>query len=516
MNFDNYVLVKREEYFNKLKKDKFLEKYSKFDFEKINNKNYEQLYECGILQELYDINKSITQSFRVNSGKYFEKIIEECLIKCNIDYMKQVFISEDGDITEKKNKQKGHYIDFICPSVNYNTNIKNYTGKIISCKTTLRERYLQDKYFDNVYYIKLDKSSNNNIISISESDKSFSNFLNTLKQKPESEKIHSNKKINVIDLFCGAGGFSTGFMMSNSGTSETLCNAKYNIVCGIDHSQSKIETYNSNHNNIGICADISNYKPEDLNITNTSIDLIIGGPPCQGFSMAGKRDKKDPRNSLFMEYLKFVKYFKPKMFIIENVQGILTMKTEKNELVIDIIQTECNKIGYNIKYSKLIASDYGVPQKRKRVFIIGTKQDSDINITFPVKTCIKPVPVKDFLIPKEEIDIKYFHSQKMIDGFNRRKENNKLNNKGFGAQYLKMDEPSYTISARYYKDGSDALVKYSDTEIRMLTEKECARIQSFPEDYNFIGSKKEIYEQIGNAVPPLLAKNIAQHLLKYF
>jgi DNA (cytosine-5)-methyltransferase 1 len=231
--------------------------------------------------------------------------------------------------------------------------------------------------------------------------------------------------------------------------------------------------------------------------------------------MAGKRDKNDPRNSLFMEYLKFVKYFQPKMFVIENVQGILTMKTEKNEYVIDIIKSECENIGYDIKYSKLVASDFGVPQKRKRVFIIGSKKELNIDVSFPEKTHKIPVPVKDILLPKEQIDIKYFHSQKMIDGFNRRKEKNKLNNKGFGAQFLKMEEPSYTISARYYKDGSDALVKYSETEIRMLTEKECASIQSFPDNYTFIGPKKEIYEQIGNAVPPLLAKNIAKHLLKY-
>jgi DNA (cytosine-5)-methyltransferase 1 len=104
----------------------------------------------------------------------------------------------------------------------------------------------------------------------------------------------------------------------------------------------------------------------------------------------------------------------------------------------------------------------------------------------------------------------YFHTQKMIDGFINRKKKNLENAKGFGWQILKMDKPSYTISARYWKDGAEAIVKYSPTKVRMLTERECARIQSFPDDYVFVGPKRERYKQIGNAVPPLLGRSLAK------
>jgi DNA-cytosine methyltransferase len=235
---------------------------------------------------------------------------------------------------------------------------------------------------------------------------------------------------------------------------------------------------------------------------------------CQGFSMAGRRDKKDPRNSLFMDFLRFVKFFKPKYFVIENVAGILTMKNAKNELVKDIILEEIEKIGYKVKYKKLLASDYGVPQNRRRVFFIGTQRDHEIIFPEPTHNKNNRVAVKTILFDKKDVDKSYFHSQKMIDGFVRRKAANKAKGLGFGAQYLRLDEPSFTISARYWKDGADALVKYNETEIRMLTQREAARIQTFPDDYEFVGSKKDVYMQIGNAVPCLLAKHIALAIKK--
>ncbi|SVE53009.1 uncharacterized protein METZ01_LOCUS505863, partial [marine metagenome] len=116
------------------------------------------------------------------------------------------------------------------------------------------------------------------------------------------------------------------------------------------------------------------------------------------------------------------------------------------------------------------------------------------------------------LLHKDKVPKNYFHGPKMIEGFIRRKANNRKKGKGFGWQIIDPEKPCYTISARYWKDGSDALVKYSDTEIRMLTEKEAASIQSFPKDYEFCGNKKEKYMQIGNAVPCLMAKAIAETL----
>lgn len=316
----------------------------------------------------------------------------------------------------------------------------------------------------------------------------------------------SNQSLpTAVDLFSGAGGLTQGFV-----------DAGYNILFGVEHDFHAAQTYIANFKHPMMNTDIQKIDADELVKQYGSVDVIFGGPPCQGFSMAGKRDNKDPRNSLFMDYLRFVKAFQPKYFVMENVPGILTMKTENGEFVRDIIVSEFYKIGYNIKWNKLYAPDYGVPQKRRRVIFLGWKQDR-IEPVYPTPTHSKDtyVPTKHILLPRDEVDIKYYHSQKMIDGFMSRLKKNKENGKGFGAQFIKENEPCYTISARYYKDGCDALVKYSDTEIRKLTEKEAARVQTFPDIFIFPVSSVQTYKQIGNAVPCLLARNIAQKLLDF-
>lgn len=316
-------------------------------------------------------------------------------------------------------------------------------------------------------------------------------------------KIKKEKTPKVVDLFSGAGGLTYGF------------NKDFNILFGVEHDKDAAKTYSANFNHPILNEDICKLDTNELLEKYGKADIVIGGPPCQGFSMAGKRDNKDPRNSLFMEYLRFVKAFEPKYFIMENVPGILTMKTSSGEYVKDIIKEEVSKLGYNLKWEKLYAPDYGIPQKRRRIIFIGWK---DLEPFFPEKTHTKEsyVPIKSILIPKEEIPSKYYHSQKMIDGFFKRLQKNKESGKGFGAQFIKENEPCYTISARYYKDGCDALVKYSDTEIRKLTEKEVARVQTFPDSFIFPVSSVQTYKQIGNAVPCKLGEIIATELLKMF
>lgn len=326
-------------------------------------------------------------------------------------------------------------------------------------------------------------------------------------------------KLNVMDLFSGAGGMSEGFNQ-----------AGYNVVFGSEYIQAFSKTFQTNNKKAkAICADVREVSVDEIKemLGDIKIDVLVGGPPCQGFSMAGRRDKSDPRNSLFMEYVRILEGFQCPWFVMENVPGILTMKTANNENVIDIIGNEFKRIGYRFEYRKLLAANYGVPQKRTRVVFIGTNTNQEI--TYPIPTHGK-IPSKDLLgneikkwvgvgsvLSKEdEVPKNYFHSPKMIKGFIKRKEMNRLKGNGFGWQILKPDQPSYTISARYWKDGSDAIVKYTDDKIRMLTERECARIQTFPDSYIFEGSKRDVYTQIGNAVPPLLAKNIALELKKKF
>ncbi len=326
-----------------------------------------------------------------------------------------------------------------------------------------------------------------------------------------------NKKIyNFVDLFCGAGGFSEGFIRNG-----------FRSLLALDNNINCIETIKSNNRDtLSVCTNIKNLKKSDYKelIQNKKIHLIIGGPPCQGFSMAGKRDVKDPRNSLFMEFVKSVKFLKPQCFVLENVRGLLSMKTNSNEKVIEIIEKEFRNIGYKSYWKVLNSANYGVPQKRNRLFIIGTLKDNPLP-DFPIPTHFETttdidnyklwVPVKDVLEDENEINPKYFHSDKMIKGFINRKKNNLRKKVGFGPQYLDLDKPSYTISARYWKDGSDALVKYSNNKIRMLSPKEVSRIQTFPENYIFKGTIKDIYMQIGNAVPCDLASAIAKNIKLY-
>jgi DNA (cytosine-5)-methyltransferase 1 len=335
-------------------------------------------------------------------------------------------------------------------------------------------------------------------------------------------------KPTIVDLFCGAGGMSTGFEM-----------AGYDVALGVEYIPRFSETFAANHEDaIAICGDIREVENSEISekLVGRHIDVVVGGPPCQGFSRAGRRDQKDPRNSLFMDFVRVVNLLKPKYFVMENVPGILTMKNANDELVINIIRGEFNKIGYHVEWKKLLASNYGVPQNRRRVIFIGTPMNekgvASNPISYPQSTHapahkvnqptldvglpkLKPhVGVGAILQDEKDVEESYFHSEAMVEGFRRRKAKNLAEGKGFGWQILKPKKPSYTLSARYWKDGSDAIVQHGD-RYRMLTLKEAAAIQSFPSDYEFCGSKKDVYTMIGNAVPCLLGKAIAEAIKRH-
>lgn len=320
--------------------------------------------------------------------------------------------------------------------------------------------------------------------------------------------LEESSKLKVLDLFCGCGGMSKG-----------LEDAGLEVVAGLDVWDKAIDSYKKNFNHLSICKDLRELPPDlfskEYNVKNNDIDLIVGGPPCQGFSMAGKRDIKDPRNSLFMEYIKYLNYFNPKAFIMENVMGILSMKNTVGEKVIDIIMGELSK-NYNCVINKLYASDFEVPQNRRRVIIIGVRKDLNITPTEPKPVLSKEdrIPVSTILEAKKDVNIKQYLSERALAGIRRKKERAKKNGNGFGAQFLKMDKPSYTIPARYWKDGYDALVKYSDEEVRRLTVLELKRIQSFPDNFVLEGNKKDQIMQIGNAVASRFAYHLGKHIIK--
>lgn len=343
--------------------------------------------------------------------------------------------------------------------------------------------------------------------------------------------------MKVIDLFCGAGGFSLGFEM-----------AGFETLFAMDIWDKAIKTFNYNRSeNIAIKCDIEKYtnKEVDKMLNNTDDFVgIIGGPPCQGFSMVGTRDKEDNRNSLYLEYVRIVERANPMFIVLENVKGLLSL--EKGYFKQDIIE-RFERIGYNISYDILKASEYGIPQNRERVFFVGLRKDifKEIYFTFPKSNKIEFVSTKEALsdLPKISIgekETEYMKKpsnefQKFMRGTNKIITNNEITNhtdktkniisqvpdggsikdvskelykvRNYNAAFKRMNSklPSSTIDC-----GHRNYFHYNEN--RIPTARESARIQSFKDNYHFLGSKSDQYKQIGNAVPPLLAYKIAKEI----
>lgn len=378
--------------------------------------------------------------------------------------------------------------------------------------------------------------------------------------------------MNVIDLFSGVGGFSKGFQQANN---------KIILANEIDTSIAK--SYKLNHpNTIMINEDIKIFaqnikdkisfeltsldeelKEEYIKDLN-NIDVIIGGPPCQGFSMAGKRIRKnkdfieDPRNYLFKYYYEVLKYFEPEFFVFENVQGLLTSKNgDILREILKIFESEYSfeNGGYNVDYQVVDSSSFGIPQKRKRLLIVGSK-----SFKIDIKKELERYKVPDTVTLKEAIsDLNYLktgegefeskYKNKTLSNYQkeRRRNTNKLYNHVApvhnekilrkmamikpGENYKNLPEiektksvhsgaygrlewtkPAYTITTRFDTPSAGRVIHPELN--RALTAREAARIQSFDDDFKFIGNKTSIGKQIGNAVPPLLGKIIAEILYK--
>jgi len=305
---------------------------------------------------------------------------------------------------------------------------------------------------------------------------------------------------SVVDLFCGVGGISKGFQR-----------AGFRILLGIDSNEYVTNIFRKYHpKSKVIIDDIKNVTAKKiLDISRERIDVLVGGPPCQGFSIAGKRNSNDERNLLFYEFVRIAKELKPSWVLMENVRGIASAKMPDGTNALQTIY-KAFLPEFKIKHYFVNAADFGVPQNRKRIIFIGNSKNIDFEFNLPRR---KWKPVKGVLYDKEKIWKRYFYSKKLIEGFLRRERKNRERGLGFGWQFLKIDRPSYTIPARYWKDGANALVRYSKNDIRMLTEKECAKIQGL--DSRLFGIGKNCYVAIGNAVPPKIIQPFAERILSY-
>lgn len=314
-----------------------------------------------------------------------------------------------------------------------------------------------------------------------------------------------------IDLFSGAGGMSLGF--EKAGFKNILANE-------IDDKFAETYKYNFPNNNL-LIKDIAAITQSDIEkfTNNEPIDVVIGGPPCQGFSMAGRHGRtfiEDDRNYLFKEFLRIVKIVRPKVFVMENVAR---MKSHNNGKTIIEIINSFTALGYKIKFEVLQAANYNVPQKRQRIFIVGTLINTEFKFPIPkenyisVKEAISDLPP---LKSGDKSDIPNHnamnHSSQMLEkmayvknGGNRSQIPEILRPKsGDSRKYIRYDsdKPSVTVTGDMRK-----IFHYEQN--RALTNRELARLQSFPDHFIFQGTSISIQQQIGNAVPPLLGYEIA-------
>lgn len=346
---------------------------------------------------------------------------------------------------------------------------------------------------------------------------------------------------NILDLFCGAGGFSLGFEM-----------AGFNTVLALDKFEAAINTFNYNRkSNVAVNMDIYDYTDSMLQelMEDTPVTGIIGGPPCQGFSMSGLRDKDDCRNQLYLQYVRFVEVLKPDFFVLENVEGLLSLN---KGLFKEDILSRFSELGYNVTYKVLLASDYSVPQNRRRVFFVGLKRDvfSDTFFEFPEgssdkiscsmalsdlpnldngedPTVYRTEPLNEYQefmrlnCDKLYNNEKRNHTQRTVEVIKMVPEGKCMNDlpdsffekygyKRYRQSFNRMDstKPSMTIDT-----GHGSYFHYKEN--RTPTVRESARLQSFPDYYYFTGNKTSQYTQVGNAVPVLLAKSIGVQIKKY-
>ncbi|WP_319996090.1 DNA cytosine methyltransferase [Trichococcus shcherbakoviae] len=383
--------------------------------------------------------------------------------------------------------------------------------------------------------------------------------------------------IRVVDLFSGAGGLTLGF--KNKILNDTFVKSDdYNILFANEIDKNASDAFSLNFPqipmlNCSITQITQNYLVEN-NIEYSDVDLVIGGPPCQSFSTVGRR-QYDERAQMYKEYRRMLSFLQPKVFLFENVTGLMTMKNAEGLPVLEDIKYEFSdfsdfgiNLSYEIKESVMNAKHFGVPQNRERVFLVGMRRDleSEFNWEFPDAELISE---DEFLTLEDAIgDLPelgngekkgYYESnpytfyQKLmrnnsvelthhVNGLNGERmlkimktvtpgkgknyinelvEAGKLDEKyfltsGYHNTYGKLwwDRPSSTITNNLSTPSSLRCIH--PIQNRALTPREGARIQSFPDTFHFIGNKENINSQIGNAVPPLLAMAIAQKLTSFF
>lgn len=313
--------------------------------------------------------------------------------------------------------------------------------------------------------------------------------------------MNKNQKFFAIDLFAGIGGIRLGFQQA-FGT-----NIQFVFSSEIDKYAQQTYCANFGETPFG---DITQIDEKEI----PQHDILLAGFPCQAFSIAGLRKGfEDTRGTLFFDVARIVKNHKPKLIFLENVKGF---KNHDKGKTLKVVKETLESLGYQVFYEILNARNFGLPQNRERIYIVAFLKDKFNEINFDFSE-LKKINIESRLgsILEKNIDEKYTISDKLWEGHKRRKAMHEEKGNGFG--YSIFDENSKytsTMSARYYKDGSEILIKQANKNPRKLTPRESARLQGFPENFLIPVSDNQSYKQFGNSVAVPVVRNIAHSILK--
>lgn len=317
-------------------------------------------------------------------------------------------------------------------------------------------------------------------------------------------------KLKVASLFCGCGGTDVGLLGGFDFLGKKYNANNMEIVYANDIDNNACNIFEENFGIKPDNRDIREVKSDEI----PEFDILTGGFPCQSFSIVAQNPKrlgiKDERGKLFFEMCRILRNKQPKCFIAENVKGLLTANKRN---AFPLIMEEFEKSGYDVTYSILNSAEYGVPQKRERVIIVGFREDLGIKFTFPdieLKEEKLYEPLSSVI--ENTVDEKYFFSERAVAGMMRNRESM---NKGRAQD---VSKPCNTVGAHLAKvslNSTDPVLMIGE-RYRRFTPREVARIQSFPEDFKLVGSETAQYRALGNAIPPVMfwyvANSVSQHL----
>lgn len=312
------------------------------------------------------------------------------------------------------------------------------------------------------------------------------------------------EKLKVASLFCGCGGTDVGLLGDFDFLGKHYEANGMEIVYANDIDDNACNIFKENFGITPDNRDIREVKSEEI----PEFDILTGGFPCQSFSIIAQNPKrlgvKDERGKLFFEMCRILRERQPKCFIAENVKGILTANKKS---AFPLIMKEFEESGYDVQYRILNSANYGVPQKRERVIIVGFRKDLNVNFSFPdveIEDENNFAPLKKVI--EKKVDEKYFFSERAVAGMMKKRESM---NKGRAQD---INKPCNTVGAHLAKVSLNSTdpVLMEDKRYRRFTPREVARIQSFPDDFELVGSEAAQYRALGNAIPPVMFWHVAK------